>query len=74
MKNNRTLPALGAGLWILGLILAIVGMNIRAAAGQWMAVIGNICFLTGLGLEGVYWMKRRNEKEKEKEKETTGEE
>ncbi len=70
MKNNRTLAVFGAGLWILGLILAIVGMNIRTEAGQWMAVIGNICFLTGLGLEGVYWMKSRKEKEKEK----TGEE
>ena len=39
--NEKLLPVLGAGLWILGLILSIVGLNIHSATGTWISVIGN---------------------------------
>ena len=57
--NGKLLPALGAGLWILGLVMSIVGLNIRTPRGTWISVIGNITFLVGLGLEGVWWLKKK---------------
>ena len=59
--KNKTVPILGASLWILGLILFVVGLNIRSSAGSWMTVVGNILFLAGLGLEGVVWFRKRKE-------------
>ena len=66
MKSNR-LPVLGASLWILGLVLFLLGLNIHTTAGQWMTVAGEISFFVGLGIEGVFWMKSRKEKEKQTE-------
>ena len=66
MKSN-ILPILGAGLWILGVILFILGLNIHTTAGQWMTVVGEISFFVGLGLEGVIWMKKRKDKEEKTE-------
>ena len=63
--KEKLLPALGAGLWIAGLILAITGLNIRSDAGQWMSVTGNIAFLAGLGLEGVWWLRRRKDRQEQ---------
>lgn len=60
MKGNK-LPLIGASLWILGLALFLIGLNIRSDAGSWMSVIGNICFFLGLGMEGAVWMKRRKD-------------
>ena len=69
MKKENLLPLLGACLWIVGLILSIVGMNIHSGTGSWMSVIGNILFLVGLGIEGVVWFRKRDEKaRKESEK------
>ncbi len=66
-SGKKRLAALGAGLWILGLILSIVGLNISGAAGQWMTVTGSIAFLAGLGLEGIWWFRgRRDQEENEK--------
>ena len=59
MKDKeKLLTALGAGFWILGLVLSIVGMNISSDAGSWMSVTGNILFLVGLGLEGICFYRR----------------
>ncbi len=60
--NGKLLPALGAGFWILGLTLSILGLNISAPTGSWLSVIGNILFLAGLCLEGIWWFRRRREK------------
>ncbi len=65
--NRRLLPALGAGLWILGLILSIIGLNLHTPTGRWISIVGNITFLVGLGLEGVWWLKREKAKKAEKE-------
>ena len=59
--KSKTLPVLGASLWILGLILFLIGLNIHTPTGQWMAIIGNIAFFVGLGLEGIVWFKKRKE-------------
>ena len=66
--TGKSLPVLGASLWILGLILFLIGLNLHSATGTWMTTVGSISFLVGLGLEGVWWMKRpRESKTQEKE-------
>lgn len=60
-KVGKTLPLIGASLWILGLALFLVGLNVKTDAGSWLSVIGNICFFLGLGIEGVYWVKSRKQ-------------
>ena len=66
MKGKK-LPVIGASLWILGLALFLIGLNIKSDAGSWMSVIGNICFFLGLGIEGVVWMKKKKDPPSEKE-------
>ena len=66
MKGKK-LPVIGASLWILGLALFLIGLNIKSDAGSWMSVIGNICFFLGLGIEGVVWMKKKKDLPSEKE-------
>ena len=67
MNGEKRLAALGAGFWILGLVLFVLGLNISGTAGQWMTVIGSIVFLIGLGLEGVLWFRRRDQEKDEKD-------
>ncbi len=71
MMQIRKLAMIGAILWVVGLGMAIVGMNVAAPAGSWLNVIGNVLFFLGLLLEGVYWMKRKKEEPSE-EKEKDG--
>jgi glucose dehydrogenase len=60
MSKRLILP--GGILWILGLIMSIVGMNIHNDTGRLIAVIGNVLFLIGLGVVGAAWLiMRRNE-------------
>jgi len=63
--QGKLLPLLGASLWILGLILFLLGLNLFAPAGPWMTVIGQISFLLGLGLEAVYYLRRRKSRQQE---------
>ena len=65
--RNRLLPLLGSGFWVLGLVLFLVGLNIRSNAGAWLTTLGTIFFLTGLGLEGIWWFLRRREAEDQEE-------
>jgi len=57
MRKNWTI--LGCVLWIAGLVLSIVGLNLSGNAGQWTALIGNVIFLAGLGITGVIWLSRK---------------
>ena len=67
---NRKLIVPGGILWIAGLVLSIVGMNIRTDTGKSMAIVGNILFLIGLGITGAAWMMaRRSEEQARQEKE-----
>ena len=64
MDRRLLLP--GGILWIAGLVLSIVGMNIKTDAGSLMAVIGNILFFVGLGIVGAAWlMARKNDEKRE---------
>ncbi len=57
----RGLLLTGAILWIAGLVMSIVGMNLAGDTAKWMQIVGNILFLVGLGVEGVVWMKKRKD-------------
>ena len=52
---ERTLKILASLFWIIGLVVSIVGLNIKTDTGRWMSVAGNITFLVGLALQGVVW-------------------
>ena len=69
MNKERILILVGASLWIAGLALSIVGLNVAPPAGRWMAVIGNIVFVLGLLLEGVIWFRRRRQDNEEERRE-----
>ncbi len=51
----------GCSLWIIGLIVFIVGMNLTGNTREWMMTGGSIIFLIGLGLSGVVWAKKKSE-------------
>ena len=53
MKKQLILP--GGFLWLAGLIVTVVGLNINSDAGRLTAIIGNILFLIGLGIVGAAW-------------------
>ena len=64
---NKRLVLPGGILWIAGLVMSIVGMNIGTDTGKLVAVIGNILFLVGLGIVGAAWLAARGEKDKGQE-------
>lgn len=66
MTEKRGLAAAGAALWVVGLVLTIVGLNVPDNPGKWMTVAGNILFLLGLLLEGVIWFRRKRKEEEER--------
>ena len=62
---NKRLVLPGGILWIAGIILAIVGLNIRNDTGTLLSVIGNILFLVGLGILAAAWLIAKKEAVKE---------
>ena len=64
---NRRLVLPGGILWVVGLVLSILGMNIRTDTGKLVAIIGNILFLVGLGIVGAAWLAARKNEEKREE-------
>ena len=65
---EKTLKILASLFWIIGLVVSIVGLNIKTDTGRWMSVAGNITFLVGLALQGVVWaLMSRNKKSPEEE-------
>ena len=63
MKKQKILTVTGCGLWIAGLIVFIIGLNLDDNTGSWMTAAGSIAFLIGLGITGALWLKRKGEKE-----------
>ena len=60
---NKRLVLPGGILWIAGLVMSIIGMNIHTDAGKLVAIFGNILFLIGLGIVGAAWMIARKKGE-----------
>ena len=65
MDKRLVLP--GGILWIAGLVMSIVGMNLYTDTGRLVAIIGNIVFLVGLGIFGAAWLMARKSKDSEKQ-------
>ena len=65
---ERKLTVIGCILWIAGLIVAIVGLNLAGNAKTWVSVTGNIVFLVGLGITGAVWLKKRKSEKEAEEK------
>lgn len=65
MDKRLVLP--GGILWIAGLVMSIVGMNLHTDMGRLVAIIGNIVFLVGLGIFGAAWLMARKSKDSEKQ-------
>ena len=60
---ERIFKILASLFWIIGLVVSIVGLNIKTDTGRWMSVAGNVTFLVGLALQGVVWaLMSRNKK------------
>ena len=65
MDKRLVLP--GGILWIAGLVMSIVGMNLHTDTGRLVTIIGNIVFLVGLGIFGAAWLMARKSKDSEKQ-------
>ena len=65
MDKRLVLP--GGILWIAGLVMSIVGMNLHTDTGRLVAINGNIVFLVGLGIFGAAWLMARKSKDSEKQ-------
>ena len=53
----------GCILWIAGLIVFVVGLNLEGDIKQWLTLIGSIAFLIGLGIVGAVWMKKKRQED-----------
>ena len=49
----------GCSLWIAGLAVFIIGLNLDGNVKEWMTITGSIVFLAGLGISGAVWMKHK---------------
>ncbi|MBR5961439.1 MAG: hypothetical protein IKZ98_10675 [Clostridia bacterium] len=60
----KKLTLAGCILWIAGLVVFIVGMNLSGETKELMKTAGSVVFLIGLALYGVVWVKKKNESDK----------
>lgn len=64
----RKWTAAGCCLWIIGLAVFIIGLNLDGNTKEWMTIAGSITFLAGLGISGAVWMKNKNTAEEKNKK------
>ena len=57
MSRKLILP--GGILWLSGMALSIIGMNIKNDTGSLIAVIGNVLFFVGLAIVAAAWLLHR---------------
>ena len=55
----KKLTIAGGALWIIGLAVFIIGLNMTRNTKEWMTIGGSAAFLAGLGMTGVVWMKKK---------------
>jgi CHASE2 domain-containing sensor protein len=63
----KKLTVIGCTMWIVGLVTAIIGLNLTGNAKTWVSIVGNVVFLVGLGITGVVWMKKKKDEDKNAE-------
>ena len=59
----KKLTVIGCTMWIVGLVTAIIGLNLTGNARTWVSIVGNVVFLVGLGITGIVWMKKKKDDE-----------
>ena len=64
--SQRKWSLVSCVLWIAGLAVFIVGLNLSGNAKEWMTVAGSVVFLAGLGIAGVIWVRQKKDSEEEK--------
>jgi len=60
----KKLTMAGCILWIVGLIVFIVGINLTGNTRETMMTLGSIVFMMGLGISVFVWMKKKNDENK----------
>lgn len=64
MQAQKKWTVTGCSLWIIGLTVFIVGLNMSGDTRSWMTLAGSVAFLIGLGITGALWMKQKMKDEK----------
>lgn len=64
---QRKMTVIGCSMWIVGLVTAIIGLNLTGNTKTWVSIVGNVVFLVGLGITGAVWMKKKKDEEKNAE-------
>ena len=59
----KKLTVIGCTMWIVGLVTAIIGLNLTGNARTWVSIVGNVVFLIGLGITGIVWLKKKKNEE-----------
>ena len=59
----KKMTVIGCTMWIVGLVTAIIGLNLTGDARTWVSIVGNVVFLVGLGITGIVWMKKKKDDE-----------
>ena len=65
MDKQKKWTLTGCLLWIVGLTVFIVGMNLTGSVKDWMMVAGSIVFMAGLGITGAMWVIRKKQEEEQ---------
>ena len=68
MDKQKKWTLTGCLLWIVGLTVFIVGMNLTGSVKDWMMVAGSIVFMAGLGITGAIWVIRKKQEEEQESK------
>ncbi len=55
---NKKMTIAAGILWLAGLAVFIIGLNVPGDTGKWLSTGGQIAFLVGLALEGVVIARR----------------
>lgn len=63
-QRMKKMTITGCSLWIIGLIVFIVGINLTGNTRETMMTLGSIIFLMGLGLSAIVWMKKKSDSDK----------
>jgi hypothetical protein len=64
---QKKLTVIGCAMWIVGLAVSIIGLNLTGSERSWVSIAGNVVFLIGLGITGYVWVKKKKDEDKNAE-------